>query len=124
MEPKTVIKLFKLHSNSTEEAKKERILNLINYFSTTHEYSFANLEVFEVVVSVLEKGDTVKEMLLLLKNIGSLLNQVYEGRKQAEEDENAELDLSILNRFCSVLEDLIQGDDYKLSKVRTLSQLL
>ena len=117
MEPKVIIKLFKLHSETIDENKKQRTMNLINYFSNTHEYSFANLDVFEIVISVLEKKESTKEMLILLKNIGGLLSEVYQGRKEAEGVEDEDLDLSILKTLSSILEEIIEDDDNKLSKV-------
>lgn len=123
MEPKVIIKLFKLLSETTDERKKLRTMNLINYFSNTHEYSFANLDVFEIVISFLEKKESTKEMLILLKNIGGLLSEVYQGRKDAEGVEDEDLDLSILKTLSSYLEEIIEGDDNKLSKVRLLCQI-
>lgn len=117
MEPKVIIKLFKLHSETSDKAKKLRTMEMINYFSVTHEYSFANLDVFEIVLSVLEKKESTKEMLILLKNIGGLLSEVYQGRKEAEGVEDEDLDLSILKRLSTDLEEIIEGGDSKLSKV-------
>ena len=117
MEPKVIIKLFKLHSDTTDESRKLRTMNLIIYFSNTHEYSFANLDVFEIVISVFEKKESTKEMLILLEKIGGLLSEVYQGRKEAEGVEDEDLDLTILKTLTSILEEIIEGDDNKLSKV-------